>query len=118
MGQHHHKISVSHVERSADALATAAEQLTKVAFDMKEGGLEEAIFAWATKQDDAIGLVVRLCRGCIEVLPEQLLSKRTGIPSPIEREKERSQKQIEARRQKKVDPHQAAKRGRPRKAKA
>lgn len=90
MGQPHNYISVSHVERNAEALATAAEQMTRVAFEMREAGLDQAIFPWAKRQDMSIGLVTRLSRGCLEVLPEQILAHRTGKPSPIELDKQRS----------------------------
>lgn len=102
----------------ADALATASEQLTKVVDEMKLGGLDKALFPWTNTQEDALLHVTRLCRSCAEVLPEQIISKRTGIPSPIEREKARSQRQIDAKREKQPAKTEQTKRGRPRKAKA
>jgi hypothetical protein len=70
--------SVANVLGTAESLKKAAEQLTQVAMDMQQHGLNEALFPWTQHQWTCLDIITKLAGQSVADLPVQIAARQQG----------------------------------------
>jgi len=89
--------SVELVISTAESLKKAVEQLTQVAQEMQQNGMEQVLLPWTQRQWDCLDVVITLANQCVAVLPTQIVAKTQNRPSQYESIQKKSQRDIASR---------------------
>jgi hypothetical protein len=86
------------VASTAESLKKATEQLTQVALEMQQHGLDEALFPWTQRQWACLDVIITLANQCLAVLPAQVIAKQQERPSQYEIMQKKSRRDVAVRK--------------------
>jgi len=91
MASIYNRTTVEDLTNVAQYLSRAAEQLTLVAAEMKQFGIEIGYFDWTQREWDAVDCIARKASQCIPCISEQILR--------VEKKRRTNQDEARIRRQ-------------------